>query len=87
MLCSAKLLGDPSMSSWSLRSFAGMRGNRRWSAEVETFRGRGAGAAASSTDASASGTAVPQKPHSALIRPMYHCERPHPGQWFDSLAR
>jgi hypothetical protein len=42
---------------------------------------------ASTTDVSASGTAVPQKPHSALILPMYQCERPQPGQWFDSFAR
>ena len=51
----------------------------RWSAEVVVL-GRAADDGVSSCRASASGTAVPQKPHSALIRPIYQCDRPQPGQ-------
>ena len=40
----------------------------------------------SSVRASASGTAVPQNPHSALIRPMNQFEWPQPGQWFAAFA-
>jgi len=91
MLCSAKLVGEPSISSWSFRPSACIRGKRRCSLDSATFLSRGRAdeewAIASWREASASGTAVPQKPHSALTRPMYHCERPQPGQWFDSLAR
>ncbi len=36
---------------------------------------------------SVSGKAVPQKPHSAVRRPTYQCERPQPGQWFTWSSR
>jgi cyclophilin family peptidyl-prolyl cis-trans isomerase len=38
-------------------------------------------------EASASGSAVAQNAHSALVRPIYQCVRPQPGQWFTSASR